>query len=1093
MVYLHGLIEEKPTPANLNRLVLTSGDFGLAYLTERWASRFVSELFSKYTVCFIGYSADDVVLRYMLDALSADELLGEKPIEVFSFAGAELGKEEQTHEGWRAKGVTPIIYDSGNDHSHSNLHETLRSWAKTYRDGLQGRRGVALREARLNPDKLDESGSTARLIWALNEPSGEIAKAFATAEPAPPIGWLAEFTEHRFGHSDLPHFGIACDQIPQPDIGAGSGLKYSLLHHPSAPDYARWTSLVTHADGLSALGGLDPVSERLAQWLCRHLDKSESILWVAQNGGRLHPRFEYLVRNALRSPGLDDAYRRIWEVIAAGYAKTHDNSTEFHGWAFQLPPGPIGATSRLMLYRLLEPRVTFREPFNLRDDSAESTNSKRMVRVGDIVTWNLTLEGGHPHDVFEGLRTRAEWSSLLVESLPVFTQLLKNCVDLMVLLDGASSEEDLSVWHQPSIAPHSQNRHFNAWTALIELCREAWNATAQVDVALALGEFERWRSIDYVVFRRLAMYCATTSKIVPTKAALELLVERNSLWSENSKHEAIQLLMHLAPKLGLADAGQLLKRIAKGPSRKAYRADLSKADWKYVRERTVWVRLTKWRESKAKMPSMYRTLLGSLDAVHPEWLAEQSERMEFRGWMSSGYGDLRTVTKLPRNVDELAQALTKRKDSFFEADDWSTVCSEEPELARSALQQLIRMGDWPTSAWRDALNASVRGANPVVTVANFGKQIAAAPDSFFVETQHSLPWWLRQQSEAIGEQDAGSFLDICRRVLDTLKAEPLDETDDVVGQAINHPIGRTVEALINQWYTTKPQAGQGLVEPYRGLLQSICSAGLSAYRPGIVISSANLHSLFLTDPDWTRTWLLPWFDATNSPDLAPSCWEGYLWVPRIDAQLFREMSAFFATAGRQYDQLGKHKAQFASLLVWTAMEVADEQDVQSLTGALSHLPPPGVAAAADALAQTVVGRGETLNDYLTHRVRRVYPAPWPKSSASRSAVEAKAIALFCVRTGDQFETWVRESKPFLQPFREIYLVVKELSDSGLCETYPDAALELLLTVVPDNPYPTDELSNCLAKIKTVRPKMATRKKVQQLLETSRKYTISQAS
>lgn len=343
VVYLHGLIDDTPTETNLNRLVLTSGDFGLAYLTERWASRFVSELFARYTVCFIGYSADDVVLRYMLDALSADELLGEKPIEVFSFAGAEPGGEGKTLESWRAKGVTPIIYDSGDDHSHSNLHHTLRSWAKTYQDGLQGRRGVALREARLSPDKLDASGSTARLIWALNEPSGEIAKAFATVEPPPVIDWLAAFTDYRFGHSDLPHFGIECAQYPERHAGHQGELKYSLLHHPSAPAYAQWTNLVVRDGGLSALGGLDPVPVWLAQWLCRHLDKSETILWVAKNGGRLHPRFEELVRSALRGAQFSDAYRRITSLTAS--QPTSANFELLH-WS-NSPSRPLRATTSI--------------------------------------------------------------------------------------------------------------------------------------------------------------------------------------------------------------------------------------------------------------------------------------------------------------------------------------------------------------------------------------------------------------------------------------------------------------------------------------------------------------------------------------------------------------------------------------------------------------------------------------------------------------------------------------------------------------------------------------------------------------------------
>jgi hypothetical protein len=44
VVHLHGIIDD--TDPNGEQLIFTSGDFGSAYLTERWASRFVTELFS---------------------------------------------------------------------------------------------------------------------------------------------------------------------------------------------------------------------------------------------------------------------------------------------------------------------------------------------------------------------------------------------------------------------------------------------------------------------------------------------------------------------------------------------------------------------------------------------------------------------------------------------------------------------------------------------------------------------------------------------------------------------------------------------------------------------------------------------------------------------------------------------------------------------------------------------------------------------------------------------------------------------------------------------------------------------------------------
>src|SRR5207245_1946201 len=100
----------------LDRLVVSSGDFGLAYLIERWAARFVSELFRTYTVCFVGYSINDPVLRYMMDALAADRLLGESSAEVFAFGNYSARHEEDAANDWAAKNVTPILYREHRGH-----------------------------------------------------------------------------------------------------------------------------------------------------------------------------------------------------------------------------------------------------------------------------------------------------------------------------------------------------------------------------------------------------------------------------------------------------------------------------------------------------------------------------------------------------------------------------------------------------------------------------------------------------------------------------------------------------------------------------------------------------------------------------------------------------------------------------------------------------------------------------------------------------------------------------------------------------------------------------------------------------------------
>ena len=75
---------------------MASADFGAAYLTQRWASRFLSELFRRFAVLFVGYSVEDPVVRYMMDAFAADRALGEGVRKAFVLAGCSRTIRETT-------------------------------------------------------------------------------------------------------------------------------------------------------------------------------------------------------------------------------------------------------------------------------------------------------------------------------------------------------------------------------------------------------------------------------------------------------------------------------------------------------------------------------------------------------------------------------------------------------------------------------------------------------------------------------------------------------------------------------------------------------------------------------------------------------------------------------------------------------------------------------------------------------------------------------------------------------------------------------------------------------------------------------------
>lgn len=521
VVYLHGLLPDSPDETALNRLVLTSGDFGLAYLTERWAARFVSELFRYYTVCFVGYGINDPVLRYMMDALAADELLGEVRREAYAFASYANGKREQARIEWEAKGVIPLLYEvPEGSPDHSVFHRTLKEWGDTYRDGVHGREMIITQHASSPPLTTSRSDYVVgRVLWALTDTLA--AKHFADLTPVPPLEWLEALAEAQFVHEDLPRFGV------MPTIKKDDDLAFSVIRRPAPYTHAPWMRIVD-------MGGQgsnwDDVMYQLARWLTRHLDNPKLILWLAKQGGQLHPIFARLIRQQIEELdrlGKEDKkdeldriraaapraipsamMRTLWSFLLSGRVRSHAQHPDLYDWLRQFEQNGLTLALRMELREILTPRVTFGEPIHWGREFVESSEPKR---IKELVSWELVLSSDFVHTALRDWRNKPAWRAVLPSLLDDFTVLLRDALDLMRELGGANDRSDLSYMVQPSISEHPQNNNFRDWTALIELTRDAWLATAETDPAKARYAAEGWRQIPYPAFKRLAFFAATYS------------------------------------------------------------------------------------------------------------------------------------------------------------------------------------------------------------------------------------------------------------------------------------------------------------------------------------------------------------------------------------------------------------------------------------------------------------------------------------------------------------------------------------------------------------------------------------------------------
>jgi hypothetical protein len=485
LVYLHGLLPKESEKNALNQLVVTSGDFGLAYLSDRWAARFVSDLFKNFIVCFVGYGINDPVLRYLMDALAADRMLGEIAPQAYAFGSystdenaEDKDREPQQKIDWETKGVIPILYDGANH--HSGLHDTLRLWAETYRDGIPGKERIVVQYAQARPSaSTQQDDYVERMMWALSDASGLPAKRFAELEPVPLLEWLEEFSKQRFGHHDLSRFGISSRQK------LDKKLKFSMLCRPASYQHTPRMSLTFNGMGGS---DWDSIMFHLASWLLRHLNDPQLLLWIVHNGGQLQnqlvlmieskldefaklekesntfelDRINYSSPNAIPCPPM----RILWNLILTGRVKFFQDEISFDRWKKRLERDGFNTMLRLEFRELLAPRIRLERSFQLSYPQDSSTRIT-CTNIDQIVNWELVLKTDGVCYLLPDIQKLVIWKTVLVELFADLQQLLRDALDLQNELGVSDSLRDCSYWSLPSISPHHQNHNSdNNWILL---------------------------------------------------------------------------------------------------------------------------------------------------------------------------------------------------------------------------------------------------------------------------------------------------------------------------------------------------------------------------------------------------------------------------------------------------------------------------------------------------------------------------------------------------------------------------------------------------------------------------------------------------
>ena len=1065
IVYLHGLLPADLSSGDFRHVVMSSGDFGVAYLVERWAARFMSELLRGYSLCFIGYSVSDPVLRYMMDASAYYRQQGDSPPEVFAFVSSSKKEEESVKREWDAKNVTPILYRPRS--SRYYLYKTLEEWAKIHRQGVFGKESIVTKYANKLPVASTANDDyVGRVMWALSEPNGLPTKTFAELDPVPPLQWLEIFSKPTYSKANFKQFGIS------PNFKIDNERKFSLIDRPSPEDCSSWMKLMGVDEGIPPF---DKIMENLIEWLMRHLNDSKLIGWISRQRGSMHREFIRRVDSQIadltrleidgnqgklndirkNAPNAipNSSMRVFWDLLISNRVKQYvSDEFEPQDWMIRVKQNGLTTALKAKLRESLRPLVLTREPFE-QDKFFEN--------------WKVVLNARDAHGNYGQLSKNPTWKFILPKLLSESTLLLRETLELMEEIDKANEMLDLSYIYQPSISNHSQNNNFQDWTVLILLARDAWLATADTDSLQAIRVATEWMQFPYPTFKRLAFYAATVLDIIPSHEAMNWLLADNNrwLWSSVTKRESIRLLVKIASQLDVANFNKLQAEIRRGPTQEFLDLFSDPEERETFVEREIWLRLEKIAATGIPLEPESDNKLYEIKTRNPKWESADDESDEFSLWFASLEVGTEVIPSRPSRA-YLVELLKSGVDG-----EWNYYCREYFTTALCALCQIASEDNlWLNERWSVALSIWSKEKKNRSRWNRVTRVLESSNDNFLHSIARNLSFWLLEFAKIVNFDD-NRFLDLCEKILSANHQVSSGSSYDPLLNTFNHPTGCATLAILIWWENSLSNENQELPSKLKDLLTALCDTNIEKSRNSRIVLATFTVTLFRVDKEWTVNNLLPLFDWQQSESEALGVWRSFLSAPNIYSPLFTEIKQFFLDTADHYAELNPslYASQYAFLLVEFAIDDSPMFTDRELVEATSKLPIEGLCDSAQALTKLLRGAANRRKEFWEIRVAPYLKSIWPRITPLMTSENSRHFAQLCIVSNDNFPEALDLLQNWLKPLNHSgeYLIY-ELDKSNICQSHPIEALKFLHLIIDlNNEYPPHKLKSCLKSIESV--------------------------
>ena len=1063
IVYLHGLATKDYKGAEGDGFILSTSQFGKAYLAEGWATQFIRQILDNYTIVFVGYSADDPPVQYLLEALHKMEATHKK---IYAFQSDD---GEDVINRWKYKGAMPICFPAG---GYDILWKTLEAWAKRARNPDKWYEQV-IKKFASNPRALQpfERGQIAHIVS-----SSEGAKKFAEAKTVPSAEWLYVFDEFwryatpyrshpSFSDEDFVDpfslYGLDSDKLPQPVDLRGDNLNLER----EIPSNA-WDAFdINQRDQASAdemnIATLKDITlrpvGRLAQlviWLMKVLDQPPALCWAARQSSLSNFVISIISEELLNySQPIHPFIRRRWQLLVEAWK----NRTYFTDDLYFLPKDEQdwNATVVEQFEKLTRPHL-YIEPFICLQPILQKFEINRK-NINEFVPVDIK----YPH-FDQPLGIPDKWCFPAVKAL---RRNLEIAISLEKELDryGRLPLQPI-VCDKEHDAPFERTHYLSG---MVIYFAKLFDQLCKIDLSAAKFEFLSWPQDDDIVFAHLRIWAAGKEEIVAHDEFEQFISSLSDETIRNRQHEEdlLSILTKRWVKLDNSTRSMIEKRLLENTPHFTGKDQIIRKEWWAWRSLNRLQRLT---DAGCELSAATQKKAQKLRSIVPEWNEEKAREQDqvAPSDFESTNIDYTALLNIPisKLLTEAERIQQSRDDFLIVNRPFEGLVENKPIPAFHALDLEAQKGIFREWAWHTFLTSKARKADRNCFKRLIANRLHNYPDEKIATIIRAIGYWLSNNAEKLKNTYIFDFLHLAKKLVEILRIQAnndqsnIEQSIDKLSDAINAPSGMITRALLSEPF--KQNLGDKCFhKEWFGLIESLLKLPESSRQYVLVILFREINWFCQTDKDWTQKHLLPVFHSSKSID-RDAAWSGFLRarvLPCLD--IFKNIKDdLFKIVKNCPSFYLKNIDNFAELILALWNETDNDTGAKRVTDEELHelllkSDDKFRIVILDHLKLKIINKNNPPDQWKS-RLPALFTI-WPKQMKAWSPEVSAGFFNLLIWSGEQFPVLLklvinRLNKVYDLRSANLYSLTVSGFGNTIIQDYPKELLELLFTVLPDN-------------------------------------------